>query len=122
MKGVDYMIENGKQVSMSSFISVHLPVCLPTPFETSRWGNKCNADIERPSSEQRAEIHYLAEMMNWQLTGESKNPVVMAKSKNRLRSMANRSDGHGAWADREELAKKNIIEAGPSTTHEMLYL
>jgi adenine deaminase len=110
MKGVDYMIENGKQVPFKFYFGA--PSCVPaTPFETA--GGEINvADIERLMS--RPEIHYLAEMMNWPGT-VNQDPVVMAKIKI-AQKYGKPIDGHAPGLQ-GELAKK-YIEAGPSTDHE----
>ena len=59
MQGVEYMIENGKQVPFHFFFGA--PSCVPaTPFETA--GGEIDAtDIENLMA--RPEILYLAEMM-----------------------------------------------------------
>ena len=74
MAGVEYMIENGKQVPFKFYFGA--PSCVPaTPFETA--GGEINAkDIENLMS--RPEIHYLAEMMNWPGT-VNRDPIVMEK-------------------------------------------
>lgn len=61
MKGIEYMIENGKQVPFHFFFGA--PSCVPaTAFETA--GAEINAgDIDQLLS--RPEIVYLAEMMNY---------------------------------------------------------
>jgi adenine deaminase len=110
MKGVDYMIENGKQVLFKFYFGA--PSCVPaTPFETA--GGEINVeDIERLMS--RPEIHYLAEMMNWPGT-VNQDPVVMAKIKI-AQKYSKPIDGHAPGLQ-GELAKK-YVEAGPSTDHE----
>jgi adenine deaminase len=110
MKGVDYMIENGKQVPFKFYFGA--PSCVPaTPFETA--GGEINVeDIERLMS--RPEIHYLAEMMNWPGT-VNQDPVVMAKIKI-AQKYSKPIDGHAPGLQ-GELAKK-YVEAGPSTDHE----
>jgi adenine deaminase len=110
MKGVDYMIENGKKVPFKFYFGA--PSCVPaTPFETA--GGEINVeDIERLMS--RPEIHYLAEMMNWPGT-VNQDPVVMAKIKI-AQKYSKPIDGHAPGLQ-GELAKK-YVEAGPSTDHE----
>jgi adenine deaminase len=110
MKGVDYMIENSKQVPFKFYFGA--PSCVPaTPFETA--GGEINVeDIERLMS--RPEIHYLAEMMNWPGT-VNQDPVVMAKIKI-AQKYSKPIDGHAPGLQ-GELAKK-YVEAGPSTDHE----
>jgi adenine deaminase len=110
MAGVEYMIENGKQVPFKFYFGA--PSCVPaTPFETA--GGEINVeDIERLMS--RPEIHYLAEMMNWPGT-VNQDPVVMAKIKI-AQKHGKPIDGHAPGL-KGELAKK-YVEAGPSTDHE----
>jgi len=110
MKGVDYMIENGRQVPFKFYFGA--PSCVPaTPFETA--GGEINVeDIEQLMS--RPEIHYLAEMMNWPGT-VNQDPVVMAKIKI-AQKYGKPIDGHAPGLQ-GELAKK-YVEAGPSTDHE----
>lgn len=110
MAGVEYMIENGKQVPFKFFFGA--PSCVPaTPFETA--GGEINAaDIEELMS--RPEIHYLAEMMNWPGTVH-RDPLVMEKI--RISQEYNKPiDGHAPGL-KGELAEK-YVSAGPSTDHE----
>ncbi|EJF09978.1 adenine deaminase [Pontibacter sp. BAB1700] len=74
IKGVEYMVENGKKVPFKFYFGA--PSCVPaTPFETAG-AEITAADIE--TLFQRDEIKYLAEMMNW--TGVlHRDPVVMEK-------------------------------------------
>ncbi len=110
MQGVEYMIENGKQVPFHFFFGA--PSCVPaTPFETA--GGEINAkDIENLMA--RAEVLYLAEMMNWPGTVH-RDPLVMEKiqiSKKHSKPI----DGHAPGL-MGELAEK-YVSAGPSTDHE----
>lgn len=110
MKGVEYMIENGKQVPFHFFFGA--PCCVPaTPFETA--GGEINtADIENLMA--RPEILYLAEMMNWPGTVH-RDPLVMEKieiSKKHGKPI----DGHAPGL-MGELAEK-YVSAGPNTDHE----
>jgi len=110
MAGVDYMIENGKQVPFKFYFGA--PSCVPaTPFETA--GGEINvADIEELMS--RPEIHYLAEMMNWPGT-VNQDPIVMEKI--RISQKYDKPiDGHAPGL-KGELAEK-YVKAGPSTDHE----
>lgn len=110
MAGVDYMIENGKQVPFKFYFGA--PSCVPaTPFETA--GGEINTkDIEELMS--RPEIHYLAEMMNWP-GAVNQDPVVMEKI--RIAKKHNKPiDGHAPGL-KGELAEK-YVKAGPSTDHE----
>ncbi len=110
LQGVEYMIENGKQVPFHFFFGA--PSCVPaTPFETA--GGEINvADIETLMS--RPEIRYLAEMMNWPGT-VNQDPVVMEKIRI-SQHYGKPIDGHAPGL-RGELAQK-YVSAGPSTDHE----
>ena len=110
MQGVEYMIENGKQVPFHFFFGA--PSCVPaTPFETA--GGEINvADIEALMS--RPEIRYLAEMMNWPGT-VNRDPEVMEKIRISQR-YGKPIDGHAPGL-MGELAEK-YVAAGPSTDHE----
>jgi adenine deaminase len=110
MRGVEYMIENGKQVPFHFFFGA--PSCVPaTPFETA--GGEINpADIENLMS--RPEILYLAEMMNWPGTVH-RDPIVMEKIRI-AQKYAKPIDGHAPGL-MGELAEK-YVSAGPSTDHE----
>ncbi|MDI1324150.1 MAG: adenine deaminase [Algoriphagus sp.] len=110
MAGVEYMIENGKQVPFKFYFGA--PSCVPaTPFETA--GGEINAeDIENLMS--RPEIHYLAEMMNWPGT-VNRDPVVMEKIRI-SQKYGKPIDGHAPRLKGDLAAK--YISAGPSTDHE----
>ena len=110
MAGVEYMIENGKQVPFKFYFGA--PSCVPaTPFETA--GGEINtADIENLMS--RPEIHYLAEMMNWPGT-VNRDPIVMEKIRI-SQKYGKPIDGHAPGLKGELAAK--YISAGPSTDHE----
>lgn len=110
MLGVEYMIENGKQVPFHFFFGA--PSCVPaTPFETA--GGEINADdIENLMS--RSEILYLAEMMNWPGTVH-RDPLVMEKIRI-SKKYGKPIDGHSPGLI-GELAEK-YVSAGPSTDHE----
>ncbi len=110
IEGVEYMIENGKQVPFKFYFGA--PSCVPaTTFETA--GAIINAaDIEKLF--QRDEIVYLAEMMNWPgvLSGDNivLEKIALAKKYNK------QVDGHAPGL-RGEQAKK-YIAAGITTDHE----
>ncbi|SFB47486.1 adenine deaminase [Algoriphagus aquimarinus] len=110
MEGVEYMIENGKQVPFKFYFGA--PSCVPaTPFETA--GGEINAqDIENLMS--RPEIHYLAEMMNWPGT-VNRDELVMEKIRI-SKKYGKPIDGHAPGL-KGELAEK-YVSAGPSTDHE----
>ncbi len=110
LAGVEYMIENGKQVPFKFYFGA--PSCVPaTPFETA--GGVINAaDIENLMS--RPEIHYLAEMMNWPGT-VNRDPIVMEKIRI-SQKYGKPIDGHAPGLKGDLAAK--YISAGPSTDHE----
>ncbi|OOG78536.1 adenine deaminase [Algoriphagus sp. A40] len=110
MAGVEYMIENGKQVPFKFYFGA--PSCVPaTLFETA--GGEIDAtDIENLMS--RPEIHYLAEMMNWPGT-VNRDPIVMEKIRI-AKKYGKPIDGHAPGL-KGELAEK-YVSAGPSTDHE----
>lgn len=110
MQGVEYMIENGKQVPFNFFFGA--PSCVPaTPFETAG-GEIDAADIENLMA--RPEILYLAEMMNWPGTVH-RDPLVMEKIQI-SKKYGKPIDGHAPGLT-GELAEK-YVSAGPSTDHE----
>lgn len=112
MEGVEYMIDNGKQVPFKFYFGA--PSCVPaTPFETA--GGEINAaDIEELMS--RPEIHYLAEMMNWPGT-VNQDELVMEKIRI-SKKYGKPIDGHAPGL-KGELAEK-YVSAGPSTDHECI--
>jgi len=110
MQGIEYMIDNGKQVPFHFFFGA--PSCVPaTPFETAG-GAITAADIEQLMA--RPEILYLAEMMNWPGTVH-RDPLVMEKI-HLAQKQGKPIDGHAPGL-RGELAQK-YVSAGPSTDHE----
>lgn len=110
MQGVEYMIENGKQVPFKFYFGA--PSCVPaTPFETA--GGEIDVkDIENLM--RRPEIHYLAEMMNWP-GAVNRDPLVMEKIRI-AQKYGKPIDGHAPGLQ-GELAEK-YVNAGPSTDHE----
>ncbi|UZD20937.1 adenine deaminase [Algoriphagus halophytocola] len=110
MQGVEYMIENGKQVTFKFYFGA--PSCVPaTLFETA--GGEINAaDVENLMA--RPEIHYLAEMMNWPGT-VNRDELVMEKIRI-SQKYGKPIDGHAPGL-KGELAEK-YVNAGPSTDHE----
>jgi adenine deaminase len=110
IEGVEYMIENGKQVPFKFYFGA--PSCVPaTPFETA--GGEIDAEgIEKLMK--RPEIHYLAEMMNWPGT-VNRDPAVMEKIRI-SKKYGKPIDGHAPGL-KGELAEK-YVSAGPSTDHE----
>jgi len=110
MQGVEYMIENGKQVPFKFYFGA--PSCVPaTPFETAGGEINC-ADVENLLS--RPEILYLAEMMNWPGT-VNRDELVMEKIRI-SKKYGKPIDGHAPGL-KGELAEK-YVSAGPSTDHE----
>lgn len=110
MEGVEYMINDGKQVDFKFYFGA--PSCVPaTPFETA--GGEINAaDID--SLLAREEVVYLAEMMNWPGT-VNRDPLVMEKL-NIARRYGKPVDGHAPGL-RGDLAEK-YASAGITTDHE----
>lgn len=110
LKGVEYMIENGKKVPFKFYFGA--PSCVPaTSFETA--GAEIGlADLEKLL--QKPEVHYLAEMMNWPgvLAADSlvMDKIALAKKYNKV------IDGHAPGV-RGEKAKK-YAAAGMTTDHE----
>jgi adenine deaminase len=110
LKGVEFMIENGKKVPFK--FNFGAPSCVPaTVFETA--GDALNAaDVERLL--EREEIKYLSEMMNF--------PGVLFKDEEVMEKIAashrlNKPvDGHAPGLRNEEA--KAYIDAGISTDHE----
>jgi len=110
MAGVEFMIENGKQVPFK--FNFGAPSCVPaTTFETA--GATLNAtDVEQLL--QRPEIKYLSEMMNF--------PGVLFKDAEVMKKIAAAHrlkkpvDGHAPGLRGEKA--KQYIDAGISTDHE----
>jgi adenine deaminase len=110
LKGVEYMIANGKQVPFKFFFGA--PSCVPaTTFETA------GAVIDSDGVEEllrRSDVYYLAEMMNWPgvLFGdlEVKRKIAIAKKYNKV------VDGHAPGLRGEQAAR--YAEAGITTDHE----
>ncbi|PRY13695.1 adenine deaminase [Pontibacter ummariensis] len=110
LKGVEYMIENGKKVPFKFYFGA--PSCVPaTPFETAG-AEVTAADIEKLF--QREEIKYLAEMMNWPGTLQ-RDPVVMEKIE-LAKKYGKAVDGHAPGLMGEQAAQ--YASAGISTDHE----
>lgn len=108
--GVNYMIENGKNVPFK--FNFGAPSCVPaTIFETA--GAAVNSD-DVTTLLQRPEILYLSEMMNFPGVLH-KDPEVMQKI-TAAHQAGKPVDGHAPGL-RGEIAKQ-YIEAGISTDHE----
>ena len=110
IQGVNYMIENGKQVPFKFYFGA--PSCVPaTSFETAG----ANIGVEEVEGLlRRPEIKYLAEMMNWPgvLDGD---PVVKAKISS-AKKYSKMVDGHAPGL--RGVKVKRYIEAGITTDHE----
>ncbi|WP_207511977.1 adenine deaminase [Longitalea luteola] len=116
MKGVEYMIENGKSVPFKFFFGA--PSCVPaTVFETA--GATLDTD-DVAALLQKEEIPYLSEMMNFPGV-LFKDPVVMKKIQ-AARAAGKPIDGHAPGLRGEQA--RAYIEAGEpgqviiSTDHE----
>lgn len=110
MAGVDFMIENGKQVPFK--FNFGAPSCVPaTIFETA--GAELNSDAVKELLS-RPEIRYLSEMMNFPGVLH-KDPEVMKKIA-AAHAAGKPVDGHAPGLRGEDA--KNYIEAGISTDHE----
>jgi len=110
LKGVEFMIENGKQVPFK--FNFGAPSCVPaTIFETA--GAALNSDDVKKLLA-KDEIKYLSEMMNF--------PGVLCKDDEVMKKIAASHaagkpvDGHAPGLRGEDA--KNYIEAGISTDHE----
>ncbi len=110
IEGVNFMIENGKQVPFKFFFGA--PSCVPaTPFETA--GNSFGIK-ETEQLLKRDEIKYLSEMMNYPGVLHQQ-PDVMAKL-NCAKKYNKPVDGHAPGLTGEDV--KKYIESGISTDHE----
>jgi len=110
IKGVHYMIENGKKVPFHFFFGA--PSCVPaTEFETAGAAIRSEAVAELLASK---DIYYLSEMMNF--------PGVLFKDEEVMKKIAAAHkagkpvDGHAPGLRGEEA--KKYIEAGISSDHE----
>lgn len=110
VSGVEYMIENGKQVNFK--FNFGAPSCVPaTTFETA--GAEITVEEIRYLLE-KDEIRYLAEMMNW--PGVLFNDSVVYEKIKIARELGKPIDGHAPGLRGEKA--KNYIKAGISTDHE----
>ncbi|WP_276499035.1 adenine deaminase [Pontibacter litorisediminis] len=110
VKGVEYMVENGKKVPFKFYFGA--PSCVPaTPFETAG-AEITAADIEQLF--QREEIKYLAEMMNWPGV-LNRDPQVMEKIE-LAKKYGKAVDGHAPGLMGEQA--KQYASAGITTDHE----
>ncbi len=108
--GIEYMIENGKQVPFH--FNFGAPSCVPaTNFETA------GAVIDSTAIEQllqRKEIHYLSEMMNY--PGVLFHDEEVMKKIAAAKKIGKPIDGHAPGLTGEEAEK--YIAAGITTDHE----
>lgn len=110
VKGVEYMIQNGKKVPFHFFFGA--PSCVPaTGFETAGANVSVAEVTELLASE---DIYYLSEMMNFPGV-LNKDPEVMQKIR-AAHKVGKPIDGHAPGL-KGELAGQ-YIEAGISTDHE----
>jgi len=110
VKGVDYMIENGRKVPFHFFFGA--PSCVPaTGFETA---GACIDANDIDALMQRDEILYLAEMMNFP-GAINRDPEIMAKI-DAAHKYNKPVDGHAPGLMGEPL--KSYFSAGISTDHE----
>lgn len=110
VKGVEYMIENGKQVNFK--FNFGAPSCVPaTTFETA------GAEITPEEVEyllKKPEIKYLAEMMNW--PGVLFQDETVYKKLDIAKRLGKPIDGHAPGLRGDQA--KQYISAGISTDHE----
>lgn len=110
VKGVEYMIDNGKQVNFK--FNFGAPSCVPaTTFETA------GAEITPAEVEyllRKPEVKYLAEMMNW--PGVLYNDPVVYEKLDIAKKLGKPIDGHAPGLRGEQA--ENYIKAGISTDHE----
>ncbi|UXX80928.1 adenine deaminase [Reichenbachiella carrageenanivorans] len=108
--GVEYMIDNGKQVNFKFHFGA--PSCVPaTPFETA------GAEITVDDVEyllKKPEINYLAEMMNW--PGVLFNDETVYAKIAKAKALDKPVDGHAPGVKGEQA--KTYAAAGISTDHE----
>ncbi|RAU82175.1 adenine deaminase [Pontibacter arcticus] len=110
LKGVEYMVENGKKVPFKFYFGA--PSCVPaTPFETAG-AEITAADIE--TLFKRDDIVYLAEMMNWPGV-LNRDADVMEKIELALK-YGKAVDGHAPGLRGEQA--KLYAAAGITTDHE----
>ncbi len=110
VKGVEYMIDNGKQVNFK--FNFGAPSCVPaTTFETA------GAEItpaEVAYLLEKPEVKYLAEMMNW--PGVLYHDPVVYEKLDIAKKLGKPIDGHAPGLRGEQA--ENYIKAGISTDHE----
>lgn len=110
VKGIDFMIKNGKTVPFHFFFAA--PSCVPaTPFESS--GAIINANEIKKLLNKR-EIYALAEMMNF--PGVINEDEEVMKKINAAIDKSKPIDGHAPLLSGNDLEK--YVDAGISTDHE----
>lgn len=110
VKGIDFMIENGKTVPFHFFFTA--PSCVPaTAFESS--GSVIDAEIIN-SLLAKPDFYALAEMMNF--PGVINNDIEVVKKIEAAINHHKPIDGHAPLLSNDEL--KKYIDAGISTDHE----
>lgn len=110
MKGVEFMIENGKQVPFKFYFGA--PSCVPaTHFETAGASLYAN-DVDTLLA--KDEINYLSEMMNF--PGVLHHDEEVEAKINSAKIYNKPVDGHAPGLRGEDLIK--YIDAGISTDHE----
>ncbi|MEO6328551.1 MAG: adenine deaminase [Ginsengibacter sp.] len=110
LKGVEFMIQNGKQVPFKFYFGA--PSCVPaTVFETA--GAALNAeDVDALLA--KKEINYLSEMMNF--PGVLNNDEEVIRKIDSAKKYNKPVDGHAPGLSGK--AAKKYIDAGISTDHE----
>jgi adenine deaminase len=110
LKGVEYMLDNGKKVPFKFFFGA--PSCVPaTPFETA------GAEITPEDIEElflRPEVKYLAEMMNW--PGVLNGDDLVIQKITLAQKFDKQVDGHAPGLRGEQAAA--YAAAGMTTDHE----
>lgn len=110
VEGVEYMIDNGKQVNFKFHFGA--PSCVPaTAFETA------GAEISVDDVEyllKKPEVNYLAEMMNW--PGVLFNDETVFAKIAKAKALGKPVDGHAPGLKGEQA--KTYAAAGISTDHE----
>ncbi|WP_066834261.1 adenine deaminase [Rufibacter ruber] len=110
LKGVEYMLENGKKVPFKFYFGA--PSCVPaTPFETA------GAEITPEDIEElflRPEVKYLAEMMNW--PGVLNQDELVMRKITLAQKFDKQIDGHAPGLMGEQA--QAYAAAGMTTDHE----
>lgn len=110
VEGVEYMIENGKQVNFK--FNFGAPSCVPaTTFETA--GAEITAE-EVKYLLKKSEVKYLAEMMNW--PGVLFQDKTVYEKLDIAKALKKPIDGHAPGLRGEQA--EQYIKAGISTDHE----